>query len=179
MTTIIDSQASPIAAIRDWLVALPCPACGSNPPETKGKEFVDGPGTIVECLDCKGTVRRFSALSRECKACQGLGVWCADPDCPDPDHRCAGLAETDDVCTDGRVEAFTLEAVHEALFTFGHIRIEYNNTNQAIVCRVLRGTPIPHAATRWDTIGVGGGRESLEAAIRALAAAEKAREVGS
>ena len=38
--------------IAAWLAEKPCPECGSNPPETKGTVFVDGPGTVVDCDTC-------------------------------------------------------------------------------------------------------------------------------
>ena len=122
-----------IAAVRAWLVELPC---------SDAQDW--DAGSMPNKDHCDGTGRRFPALSREC-----------------PEHDSQGRAYRGCDCTDGRVEAFTLEAVME----YGD-KWELGRQDGGWWCH--------------REFSPGGGRgygpTPLEAAIRALAAAEKARE---
>ncbi len=142
-----------IADVQAWLLGLPCPDC-----KGEGRIFVPypakvGPAGIAghDCDTCNATGLRFSGLSRECP---GYGS-------QHPPH-------LPGVCyTDGRVPAFTLEAVLEALPGGG--------TNG-----VLHNTWQFHFWNEWEVVLNDRrtyGKTVLEAATRALAAAVQAQEV--
>ncbi len=160
MTQTIDIAHAKEPELRRWLAELPCHICG-------GEGF-----------------QAFGVIKESCSGCEGDGLalpWASEP-CQDKWHTVwhermmLGKLNCPSSCNGfGRVpKAVGLEELHAYLFTLGHIRIEYDNTNKFIVCCVLRGEPIPHASTKWVTIAIGGAETSTLSALRAVAERAKA-----